>query len=394
MTESPHPRIRKVMVVILLGIFLAECGNGIWDLLFSNYLSDVHGMDAGQRGMMEFPRELPGILCFVAISALFFLNEVKLSALACLLAAAGAVGILTLSPQCSIITLSLWVVTASLGQHILIGTIDSIVMHTARPENRSLRLGQMRALCTAAALLGALYVWVKWKFNSSYAVDYTVMACILTLAAALFFTVRHGAQFPPRRSWRENFILRREYAVYYGLETLHGIRKQLFLTFGYWLMVSTLGQSPGRIGMVMLIAGVIGLFTQPLIGWSIKRFGERRVTIFDSVALAALCLAYAFAPDVLPVTWAVGVVGGCFVLDKLLFAMGMARTTYITRICGERKAEITPCIYTGIAINHVASISYGIIGGIIWQTTGGPQAVFLIGGIAVVAAGFLATRMK
>lgn len=92
--------------------------------------------------------------------------------------------------------------------------------------------------------------------------------------------------------------------------------------------------------------------------------------------------------------WAVTVVAGCFVLDNLLFAMGMARTTYITRICGEQRSDITPCIYTGIAINHTASIAYGIIGGIIWAWSGGPQAVFLIGGIAVVAAGFLASHMK
>ena len=394
MEASAKPKIRKVMVMILLGIFLAEFGNGVWDLLFSNYMSDVHGMQAAQRGMMELPRELPGILSFVAISALFFLNEVKLSALACLLTAAGAVGILTLSPESGIITLSLWVVTASLGQHILLGTIDSIVMHTARPENRSLRLGQMRALCTAAALTGAVYVWLKWKFNGDYGVDYAVIACALLAGFTLFLYVRNDATFPPRRSMRENFILRREYAVYYGLETLHGIRKQLFLTFGYWLMVSSLGQNPARIGMIMLVAGVIGLFTQPFIGWSIKRFGERRVTIFDSVMLAGLCLAYAFAPQTLPLEWAVVVVGCCFVLDKVLFAMGMARTTYITRICGERRHEITPCIYTGIAINHVASISYGVLGGTIWQATGGPQAVFLIGGLAVVAAGILARKMK
>ena len=35
-----------------------------------------------------------------------------------------------------------------------------------------------------------------------------------------------------------------------------------------------------------------------------------------------------------------------------------------------------------------------IVGGIIWELTGGPQAVFLIGGLAVVAAGFLAGKMK
>lgn len=391
-TES-SPRIRKVMILLLAAIFLAQLGHGIWDLLFSNYLSNVHGLDAGQRGFLELPRELPGILCFAVICALFFLDEIKLTVLACLLAAVGAFGFMQLSADCGMLTLSLWIITASLGAHILIGTIDSIVMHTARPENRSLRLGQMRALGTAATLTGALYIGIKWKFNHDFSLDYAVMGVMMLVAAALLCCVR-GTQFPARRSWKESFIIRREYGVYYGLEILHGIRKQLYLTFGYWLMVSTLGQQPSGIGFILLIAGIIGLFTQPLIGWSIKRYGERRVTIFDSIALSILCLAYAFAPGLLPLEWAVGVVATCFVLDNLLFAMGMARTTYIARICGERRHEITPCIYTGIAINHVASIAYGIVGGIIWELTGGPQAVFLIGGLSVVGAGLLARRMK
>lgn len=394
MNTTSAPRIRKVMLLLLAAIFLAQLGHGIWDLLFSNYLSNVHGLDAGQRGFLELPRELPGILCFVVICALFFLDEIKLTVLACLLAAVGAFGFMQLSADCGMLTLSLWIITASLGAHILIGTIDSIVMHTARPENRSLRLGQMRALGTAATLTGALYIGVKWKFfNTDFSVDYAVMGVMMLVAAVMLGCVR-GTSFPARRTWKESFIIRREYGVYYGLEILHGIRKQLYLTFGYWLMVNTLGQQPSGIGFILLIAGGIGLFTQPLIGWSIKRYGERKVTIFDSVALSLLCLAYAFAPRLLPLEWAVGVVGVCFVLDNLLFAMGMARTTYIARICGERKHEITPCIYTGIAINHVASIAYGIIGGIIWELTGGPQAVFLIGGLAVVMAGILARRMK
>jgi predicted MFS family arabinose efflux permease len=213
------------------------------------------------------------------------------------------------------------------------------------------------------------------------------------LAAVLLFCVK-SPDFPKRKSFRENFILRREYAVYYGIETLHGIRKQLYITFGYWLLVNSMGQPPAQIGKIMLIAGVIGLFTQPIIGKSIKRYGEKKVTIFDSFALSVLCLAYAFAPTMLPAHWAVGVVATCFVLDKILFDLGMARTTYIARICGERRSDITPCIYTGIAINHVASITYGVVGGLIWAYSGGPQAVFLTGGLAVVGAGILARKMK
>lgn len=381
------------MLAILLAIFVAQFGNGIWDLLLANCLSDVHGLSTEHRGLMELPRELPGVLSFFVICCLFFLNEVRLAAVACVLTAVGAFGFSQLGAGTTFLTLSFWVLLTSLGQHIFMGTVDSIVMHTARPENRSLRLGQMRALCTAAMLGGAGYIWLKWKFNTDFAVDYLLMAVTLGAAGLLLLGVRSGSVFPKRRSWKECFIYRPEYKVYYGLEILHGIRKQLYLTFGYWLMVNTLEQSPAIIGKVILAAGVIGLFTQPLIGRSIKRYGEKRVTIFDSIALSLLCAAYAFAPEFFPRGVAVYVVAACFVLDNLLFAMGMARTTYIARVCGPRHEEITPCIYTGLAINHVASIAFGVAGGIIWQAAGGPQAVFLIGAAAVIAAGLLARRM-
>lgn len=391
--ESKSPRIRKVMLAVLAALFLAQLGAGVYDLLFTNYLSDAQGLNAQERGFLELPRELPGVLSLLVMGSLFFLNEVRLAAVSVLLAALGSYMLMNLGPGASMWELSVCVVTASLGLHILMGTVDSIVMHTARPENRSLRLGQMRALGTAATLLGAGYIWLKWQFNSSFAVDYVLVVVIFVVAAALLFCVR-APQFPKRKSFRENFILRKEYAVYYGIETLHGIRKQLYITFGYWLLVNTMGQPPAQVGKIMLIAGVIGLFTQPLIGRSIKHFGEKKVTIFDSMALSVLCLAYAFAPSLLPAAWAVGVIACCFVLDKILFDLGMARTTYIARICGERRSDITPCIYTGIAINHVASITYGIVGGLIWSYSGGPQAVFLTGGLAVVGAGLLARKMK
>lgn len=380
------------MLFVLIALFLGQYGAGMYDLVFSNFLRDAHHLNAEERGFLEFPRELPGVLTLFVTSALFFMNEVRIASFSCLLMTGGMFALSRLDSSSSMWTLSAWIMLVSLGQHILMGTVDSIVMHTARPENRSMRLGQMKALGTAASLLAALVVWIKWKFNDSFAVDFTV-AALVCLVASLFLSRVPAPVFPKRKGWRQCFMFRKRYKVYYTLEILHGIRKQLYLTFGFWLMVSTLQQSPAQMGRTLLIAGVIGLVTQPLIGWSIKRYGERNVTIFDSVALSCLCLAYAFAPGNLPHQWAVGVVTVCFVLDNLLFALGMARSTYVARI-SEKPEDISSCIYTGIAVNHVASISYGVIGGLIWTYTGGPQAVFLIGGLATVGAGLVARKME
>lgn len=379
------------MVFVLAALFLGQFGASVYDLLFSNFLSDVHHLDAQQRGLVELPRELPGILSLLAVSVLFFLNEVRIAAVSCLMMCVGMAALAFSNVSHGFWSLCVWIMLVSLGQHILVGMVDSIVMHTARPENRSLRLGQMKALGTAASLLASLCIWIKWQFNHSFSIDYLMGAIACVLAAVFLFKVKTPV-FPARKSWKETFIFKKAYSTYYWLEILHGIRKQLYLTFGFWLLVNTLQQPPSYVAKTLLIAGGIGLVTQPLIGWSIKKFGERKVTIFDSIALSCLCLAYAFAPDLLPRHWAVGVISVCFVLDNLLFAMGMARSTYIARI-SERPEDITSSIYTGIAINHVASIAYGVAGGLIWAYTGGPQAVFLIGGIATVAAGFVARKM-
>lgn len=379
------------MVFVLAALFLGQYGSGVYDLIFSNFLRDSQHLGAEQRGFLEFPRELPGILSLFIVSALFFLHEVRVAAVSCLLMCIGMLALALLPNAASLWGLSALIMTVSLGQHVLMGTVDSIVMHTARPENRSLRLGQMKALGTAASLLGALVIWIKWQFNTSFSVDFIMMAAACLMAAFFLSKVKVPA-FPQRKGWKEHFVFKKRYKTYYWLEILHGIRKQLYLTFGFWLMVSTLGQSPSYIGKTLLIAGIIGLATQPLIGWSIGKFGEKSVTIFDSIALSLLCLAYAFAPKMLPINWAIFIITVCFILDNLLFSLGMARSTYIARIC-ETKEDITPSIYTGIAINHVASIFYGITGGLIWTYTGGPEAVFLIGGIATVAAGFVARHM-
>ncbi|MBQ2380017.1 MAG: hypothetical protein II295_06465, partial [Akkermansia sp.] len=112
---SEAPRIRKVMVAVLAALFLAQLGAGVYDLLFSNFLSDVLHLDAGQRGFLELPRELPGVLSLVVLGALFFLNEVRLAAVSVLLAAVGTYFMMLLGPDSSLWELSLCVLTARLG---------------------------------------------------------------------------------------------------------------------------------------------------------------------------------------------------------------------------------------------------------------------------------------
>ena len=85
MNEAASPRIRKTMVFVLLALFLGQFGSGVYDLIFSNFLRDAQHLDVEMRGLIEFPRELPGILSFFVVSLLFMFNEVRMAGVACLL---------------------------------------------------------------------------------------------------------------------------------------------------------------------------------------------------------------------------------------------------------------------------------------------------------------------
>ena len=48
---------------------------GFSDGLFSNYFKDVYNVDGFHRGLIEFPRELPGVIIFFLVSLVSFLGR-------------------------------------------------------------------------------------------------------------------------------------------------------------------------------------------------------------------------------------------------------------------------------------------------------------------------------
>ena len=55
---------------------------GLSSGVFSNYFKDVFAVDSVQRGLLEIPRETPGILCVVILTALSGLGNLSLMVMA------------------------------------------------------------------------------------------------------------------------------------------------------------------------------------------------------------------------------------------------------------------------------------------------------------------------
>ena len=76
------------LLVFLAGVLFLMAASGIYETTFNNFLNDTFHITAGQRGRLEFPRELPGFLVAATAGALFFLPEVRVASVAAMAVAA------------------------------------------------------------------------------------------------------------------------------------------------------------------------------------------------------------------------------------------------------------------------------------------------------------------
>ncbi|NCB40050.1 MAG: hypothetical protein EOM80_14895, partial [Erysipelotrichia bacterium] len=73
---------------------------------------------------------------------------------------------------------------------------------------------------------------------------------------------------------RAGMVLRKRFSLYYLLEFLFGARKQIFLTFGPWVLIKVYDLPATSIAGLLMIASVIGIVFKPLAGMAIDYFGE------------------------------------------------------------------------------------------------------------------------
>jgi nitrate/nitrite transporter NarK len=84
---------------------------------------------------------------------------------------------------------------------------------------------------------------------------------------------------------RTKFQLRKEYRLFYWLNILYGTRKQIFLTFAPWVLVTVFRQKTQMLATLLTLGGVIGIFFKPLLGRAIDKLGERFILTSEAVFL-------------------------------------------------------------------------------------------------------------
>jgi MFS family permease len=326
------------------------------------------------------------LVVFVS-AALWFLCSRRLSVVAMMLGAAGAVLIGFTSSSYGVMII--WLFIFSMGNHLFMPLASTIGMELAREGQDGRRLGQLNAIRNLAAILGSFSVVLGFKYlGFSFQHIFAISAVLLGVAAALFFMMR-----PEPVVEKRGFLqLHKEYRLYYILNALSGARKQLFITFAPWVLVSVLGQPTQLMAMLFTIGGVIGILFQPLLGWAIDKFGERVILASEAVILVFVCFGYGFAKFIFPADRAFLVVCACFLIDQMIFSVGMARSTYMKKIALQPD-HIQPALTAAVTIDHVFSITAALLGGVIWNAFGF-QYVFLMGAGLAVINFFTALRVR
>ena len=373
---------------VLLATLFFGAAAGVIASTLNNYLSDVHGFDAGERGWLELPRELPGfVIMFVVAILLTRMRESRMAALAMVFTGAGMLGLGYLTPTMAVLVA--WIMIWSLGDHIIFAVEGPLGLKLARAGGEGRRLGQLGGARNLGTIVGVGAVWLLAKLvGDRYDLFYLVGGVCAAIAGWFYFRVTIGRGEPPSR----RLVYRREYHLFYAISALFGIRKQIFLVFGSWVLVSLHGVPVATIALLYFIASALGVILRPLLGDVIDWLGERKVLAADEVMLLAVCLVYAFASDLLPAPYDLWLLYAAYVLDSVLFALRVARTTYLKKIALD-PTDITPTISLGITIDHLVAMSLPILSGWIWERYG-HQWVFVLAGAIAVAGFFVCLRIR
>lgn len=380
-------RDKKVYLYVLALACLA-IGSGLSFSIFTNYFKEVFDVGADVRGILELPREAPGMLMVVIFSLLAFMHDIKIMILALFLMLGSILYLGLFSPTYYIMIALLFV--GSLGQHLTFATTAPIDLSLSRKDNVGRDVGFFRGIFTGSTMVGALIVIIGFKtnlfsFQSDLIVPFLIAAILFGISISLFIALNKIHKYEIKRK-AGSFVVRKEYKLYYLLVILHGVQKQILVVYGPWVLVELLNSGADAIAFIALISGFIGIFFIQFMGYLIDKLGIKKALYIDALSFVFVyltygLLVYGIVSGALPKSSLVIVLAYTIVIiDRMSGQMGVVRTVYLKKILVEEN-DLQSTISLGMTLDHIVSISSAIAAGYIWVNFG-PHFVFFI------AAGF------
>ena len=351
---------------LLFSILITGLSYGLYKGMLDNYLAEVVRMGEMDRGVTEFFREIPGI-ALVFILAVFYMMSAET------MYKAGAVIMLVgmgmhalLPPDKVLVTLAICMY--SLGEHIQLGMKSTLMMSYAKPG----RGGQALGVQSSASQIGTLagYLVIVGAFSLLTSAPYKPffgIAAILAALSAVYSLRIQGSSEPD--ATKRRFYFHKKYNKYYMLEMFYGARKQVFFTFGPYVLILFYGANAAMISLLFALSAVACFFASPIVGRIIDRLGYKVVMVGDTLILVIVCFFYGFAHHIFPRDVAFVVCCVNYILDAVISLASMASNVYVKDLATSEQ-EVKATISTGVSINHVITIFIALFGGWIWETLG------------------------
>ena len=353
--------------VFLLSILITGLSYGLYKGMLDNFLAEVVQMGEMDRGITEFFRELPGILLVFILAAFYMLSAETLYKAGAVIMLVG-MGMHALLPATKVLA-TLAICMYSLGEHIQLGMKSTITLGYAKPERGGTALGLQSSVSQIGTLVGYLVIVFVFSLitkDQPYTLFFGIAAALAGISAVCSLRVTGKSQTD---STKRRFYFHKKYTKYYMLEMFYGARKQVFLTFGPYVLILFYGANAAMISLLFAISAVACFFASPIVGRIIDRLGYKVVMVADTLILVIVCFFYGFAHHIFPEKIAFIVCCVNYVLDAVISLASMASNLYVKDLA-ENDEEVKATISTGVSINHVITIFIALFGGWIWESLG------------------------
>ncbi len=341
---------------------------GLYKGVIDNYLAEAVSMSGFDKGVSEFFRELPGLMLVFILAALYTFSAEKIYRIGAVIMMAGMAAQAVVPASRVLVIFCIFIY--SLGDHIQLGMRNTLSLQYAKEGRGGEALGLQHAVYQIGTLAGYLVIIGVFFFReSSTGLFRSVFAASAGVIALGFLATLHmtGSSVPDETKRR--FYFRKKYTKYYMLEVFYGARKQVFFTFGPYVLVLFYGASAMVISILFAVSSVCCFFASPLVGKIIDRFGYKIVMITDTLVLVIVCFFYGFAHHIFPIHTAFLVCCVNYVLDSIISLASMASNVYVQDL-SDSADEVRATISTGVSVNHLITVLIALFGGWIWKTVG------------------------
>src|SRR5690554_5179555 len=178
--KDPSSITRFFAVLLFVGL-----AHGFYQGVQENFLAEIVGISKFERGIVEFFRELPGLLLIFILATMYRFSEAKILKIGIAITLAGALGIFLVGTGKVVVVICM--VIYSLGEHIIMPVKNTISMHIAKSGKSGASLGMTSAIDHAGRIVGFLGVtglfilFPRLGIRTSSATGYKIIFLITTV---------------------------------------------------------------------------------------------------------------------------------------------------------------------------------------------------------------------